>query len=49
MNYSIDWLESAIVELKKSDKVNAVNGDMTIEEFIKEWESEELDKVVKAD
>ena len=49
MNYHISWLESAIVKLKKSNiKVNAVNGDMTIEEFIKEFQQEELDKVVKA-
>jgi hypothetical protein len=45
--YQISWLESAIVELRKSNKIDVVNGDMTIEEFIKAFQDKELEKVIK--
>jgi len=48
MNYHISWLECAIVRLREDNtKVSAVNGDMTIEEFIREFCGEELGKVIK--
>jgi len=47
MIYHISWLESAIEELRKSDKIDVVNGDLTIEEFIREFMSEELDSAIK--
>jgi len=47
MIYHISWLESAIEELRKSDLSSTVNGNMTIEEFIREFMSEELDSAIK--
>ena len=48
MIYHISWLESAIVGLREdNENVSSVNGDMTIDEFIREYCGEELDKVVK--
>ena len=48
MNYHVSWLECAIVRLREDNtKVSAVNGDMTIEEFIREFCGEELGKVIK--
>jgi len=47
MIYHISWLESAIEELRKSDLPSNVNGDLTVEEFIREFMSEELDRVIK--
>jgi len=48
MIYHVSWLESAIVKLREDNtKVSAVNGNMTIEEFIREFCGEELDKSVK--
>jgi len=48
MIYHISWLESAIMKLREDNtKVSTVNGDMTIDEFIREFCGEELDKVIK--
>jgi len=48
MIYHISWLEQAIVRLREDNtKVSSVNGDMTIEEFIREYCGDELDKVIK--
>ena len=49
MNYHVSWLERTIMELRKSNKINVVNGDMTIEEFIKEFQKKDLDKVIKVE
>jgi len=48
MFYHISWLECAIVKLREDNiKTSSVNGDMTIEEFIRELYGDELDKVIK--
>jgi len=47
MTYHISWLESAVKKLKESNAVNAIDGDMTIGEFIEEFQQGELDKVIK--
>jgi hypothetical protein len=43
MIYHISWLKSAIEKCSDS----SVNGNMTIEEFIKKYMLEELEKSVK--
>ena len=48
MIYQISWIEHAIVRLREdNEKVSSVNGDMTIEDFIREFCGEELYKVIK--
>ena len=47
MIYHISWLELAIKKFKECYDVHAIGGDMTIEEFIKAFQQEELDKVIK--
>jgi len=48
MIYHISWLESAIMKIREDNtKVSAINGDMAIEEFIREFCGEELDRVVE--
>ena len=47
MIYHISWLESAIEELRKSDKIVVVNGDLTIEEFLFIYLGKDLNKVVR--
>ena len=48
MIYHVSWLEQAIVKFREdNNKVSSVNGDMTIEEFIREFCGKELGKVIK--
>lgn len=45
--YHISWLEVALNNFKdKKNIVHAVNGDMTIGEFIEKHAKEELDKII---
>lgn len=43
MTYHISWLKKAINNYEDS----SINGNMTIDEFIKTWCSEELEKVIE--
>jgi len=48
--YHLSWLEIAVARFKKQNKkVHAINGDMTINEFIKKWMKNELCENVELD
>ena len=48
--YHLSWLEIAVARFKKQNKkVHAINGSMTINEFIKEWMRNELCEDVELD
>ena len=47
MNYHISWLESSVNAFKDCYGSQMISGDMTIEEFIKAFQADELKKVVK--
>ena len=48
--YHLSWLEIAVARFKKQNKkVHAINGDMMIGEFIKEWMKDELCENVELD
>ena len=48
--YHLSWLEIAVTRFKKQNKkVHAINGNMTINEFIKEWMKNELCENVELD
>jgi len=49
MKYHISWLESAINAFKNCYETQTLEGDMTIEEFIKAFQAKELKKVIKLD
>lgn len=49
-NYHLSWLEIALNHFKQQGyEVHSINGDMTMDEFIKKWAAEELSKVIKLD
>lgn len=48
--YELSWLDYAITNhFKDKSKINSVNGDMTIDEYIKMFCNEELGESIRVD
>jgi len=46
--YALSWLEIAVKNFKnQNEKVHAINGNMTMDDFIKIFAKDELSKIVK--
>lgn len=46
--YHVSWLEIALKNFKEQMvEVHSINSNMTIDEFIKTWTKDELNKIIK--